>query len=59
MNQREMEKKIWESLLNSEELNNTNEEFIERLTPNDSAAERRRFGRALHRVVEIIQNKAW
>ena len=56
MNQREMEKKIWGYLLNSEELNNTNEAFVERMAPTD--VQRRRFDKAMSRVIEIIRRKA-
>jgi len=56
MDQREMEKKIWDAILNDETLNNTSEAFIGRMATTD--VQRKRFERALSRVSKIIRRKA-
>jgi len=56
MDQREMEKKIWDAILNDETLNNTSEVFIGRMATTD--VQLKRFERALSRVTKIILRKA-
>ena len=56
MNQKEMEKKIWDAILNDETLNDTSEAWIATMATTD--VQRRRFDKAMSRVIEIIHRKA-